>query len=132
MVKFPKVVAPQKFEGFLKEIEDLKVPERANIAWLKSVGYTSSNDQAFLRVLQFIGFLDSSRKPTGKWELFRDKDTSRQVLADAIMKGYSALYFAGADTRRANVMIFHKAPPLWRTVLTMLVGGVGLIVRFLQ
>ena len=25
-------------------------------------------------------------------------------------------------------MIFHKAPPLWRTVLTMLVGGVGLIV----
>ena len=24
-------------------------------------------------------------------------------------------------------MIFHKAPPLWRTLLTMLFGGVGLI-----
>ena len=92
MSDYPYVAVPNKLKTFLEDIKRLGVPERVNRNWLKTVGYTSSNDLSIPRVLEFIEFVDASRKPTEKWMRFRDRERSGAVLAVAILQGYSALY----------------------------------------
>ena len=84
MSNYPYVAVPNKLKTFLEDIKRLGVPERVNSNWLKTIGYTSSNDLSIPRVLEFIEFVDASRKPTEKWMQFRDKDLSGAVLAAAI------------------------------------------------
>lgn len=103
MAAFPYVIVPTKLKSFLEEIRRLGIPETANSTWLKTIGYTSSNDLAISRVMEFIGFVDGSRKPTDKWGSFRDRDISGIVLAAAIKEGYSALYDVHPDAHlRSN------------------------------
>ncbi len=92
MSAFPYVIVPTKLKSFLEEIRRLGIPDTANSTWLKTVGYTSSNDLAIPRVMEFIGFVDVSRRPTERWKRFRDTNESGKVLAAAIKEGYSALY----------------------------------------
>ena len=92
MAEFQFVTVPNKLAAFLEEIKRVGIPETASMSWLKEIGFTSSSDQSFPRILQFIGFVDSSRKPTEKWRQFRDKSQSGKVIAAAILEGYSKLY----------------------------------------
>ena len=90
MVDFPYVAVPNRLKSFLEEIKRLGIPEKASGSWLKTVGYTSSNDTSIPKVLENIGFIDVSRKPTDKWKSYRDRRHSGIVLAAAIREGYSA------------------------------------------
>ncbi len=92
MSDYPYVAVTNKLKTFLGDIQRLGVPERVNRTWLKTIGYTSSNDQSIPRVLEFIELVDTSRKPTEKWMQFRNRDLSGTVLAAAIREAYSALY----------------------------------------
>lgn len=92
MTRFPYAKAPKKLESFLRDIQRFGKPEKASNKWLKSSGYTSSNDASMLSVLQFIGFLDSSRIPTDAWQSYRDQSKSKHVLANSILHGYSMLF----------------------------------------
>ncbi len=92
MAEFQYVAVPNKLAAFLEEIKSVGIPETASMGWLKAIGFTSSSHQSFPRVLQSIGFVDSSRKPTEKWRQFRDKSQSGKVIAAAIEEGYSKLY----------------------------------------
>ena len=92
MTEFPSVVAPNRLKTLLQKIVSVRVPPRVSMDWLESVGYTSSNDRAFPKALEFIGFLDSSRKPTERWTQYLDSRISGSVLADAIRESYSPLY----------------------------------------
>ncbi|MDE0610943.1 MAG: DUF5343 domain-containing protein [Anaerolineaceae bacterium] len=103
MSTFPYVVVQAKLKSFLGEIKRLGVPETANSNWLRTIGYTSSNDLSIPKVLEFIGLVDSSRKPTDKWREFRDENNSGTVLAAAIREGYSALYQIHPDAHERRV-----------------------------
>ena len=103
MSVFPYVIVPTKLKSFLQEIRRLGIPETANSNWVKTVGYTSSNDLAIPRVLEFIGFVDVSRRPTVRWKKFRDTKESGRVLAAAIQEGYSALYQVHPDAHLRSV-----------------------------
>jgi hypothetical protein len=83
--------------GSLKEYlqklksKELSVPEKVNREYLKSVGYTSSNDFPIIRVLQSIGFIDKSDTPLQSLRDFRTQK-SGQVMADALRKAYEDLF----------------------------------------
>lgn len=97
MTSFPYVKVQSKLVSFLEDIQRLGIPEKVSQNWLKTVGYTSSNDISIPRVLEYIGFLDMSRKPTDIWKNFRDRSSSGVVLAAAIREGYKALYEVHPD-----------------------------------
>lgn len=112
MPNFPYAKSPAKLEGFLQDIQRSGKPETVSNKWLKSCGYTSSNDVSMINVLQFIGFVDTSRVPTDAWQAFRDQDKSRHVLALYIRDSYSALFehYPDADTRSpADLSNFFRA-----------------------
>ena len=111
MPEFPYVAVPNKLKSFLEDIKLLGIPENVSGSWLKTVGYTSSNDTSIPKVMEFVDFIDSSRKPTEKWRLFRDDKSSGFVLADAIKEGYSTLYQVYPDAHQrseADLMNFFR------------------------
>ena len=101
MTSFPYAHSPNKLEDLLRSVQSVGVPEKASTKWLKSTGFTSSNDVSMIRVLKFIGLLDSSSVPTEIWQSYRDRDKARMVLAASIRNGYSDLFdhFPDADAR---------------------------------
>ena len=101
MSSFPYAKSPTKLEGFFNSIQRDGKPDKASNKWLKSSGYKSSNDVSMINVLQFIGFVDTSRVPTDSWQAFRDRGRSRLVLANCIREGYSSVFehYPDADTR---------------------------------
>jgi hypothetical protein len=82
---------PGKLEELLSKIHEIGVPDKVTYNWLESIGFKSSNDRTLVRVLQFIDFIDESRKPTALWTEYRGRNW-RKVLAKGIQSGYDELF----------------------------------------
>jgi len=101
MEKAPYTPSPKNVKKFFKDIQTLGIPSIVNQPYLKSIKYTSSYDNPLVGVCKFLGFVDSTGKPTDVWTGFRDKDKAPKVMADAIKATYDELYqtFPNADKR---------------------------------
>lgn len=89
-VKYPYVMGTDKFVGFLQKIPDIGMPDKFTLKNLKSLGYTSSNDERFMSALRFIGFLDTNGVPSSLWKEARGHLGA--ALAKGIRSGYSDLF----------------------------------------
>src|SRR4051794_29589872 len=100
MAEFVYTTVPGKIKPLLGKLREAGVPQKATVQWLKSVGFTSSNDASLLGILKFIGFTDQSGVPTSKWTQYRGANYKR-ILGDAIREGYSELFavYPDADQR---------------------------------
>ncbi len=88
---YPTVLKTGALKDVFTKIVKTGVPTKFTVEHLKSLGYTSSNDQPIIAALKFIGFLDASGIPTDKYKSYRGKDGSI-VLAQGIKTGYSDLF----------------------------------------
>jgi hypothetical protein len=85
----------------------LAFPAKVTGAWLKTIGFTSSNDSSLIGVLKFIGFIDQGGIPTAVWTAFRGSK-HKAILGEAIRKGYAELYAVYPDAhRRSNTDLSH-------------------------
>lgn len=102
MPDYPYTTVPGKIEPLLGKIREVGVPPKATVKWLKSVGFTSSNDSGLLPVLRYIGFIDQAGTPTDVWRNYRGAN-HQKVLASAIRDGYSELFsvYPDANARSA-------------------------------
>lgn len=91
MAEFPYTTVPGKLGSLLDKIRHTGVPPKATLAWLKSLGFTSSNDATVLPILKFIGLCDQSGVPTDAWKHYRGGQHGA-VLAGCIQNGYSELF----------------------------------------
>ena len=96
MADFAYTTVPGKIKPLLAKLREVGVPPKATVQWLKSLGFTSSNDATLLGILKFIAFIDASGVPTPKWAAYRGADY-RKVLADAIRTGYADLFAVYPD-----------------------------------
>jgi len=103
MADYPYTTVTGKIMPILSKIREVGVPPKATVQWLKSVGFTSSNDASLLTVMRFIGFIDTSGVPTEAWKKYRGAQHG-QVLANAIRQGYSDLFsvYPDANNRTAT------------------------------
>ena len=96
MAEFAYTTVPGKIGPLLEKIRKVGIPTKATVQWLKSVGFTSSNDGTLLGVIKVVGFVDASGIPTSVWSGFRGAKY-KQVLADAIKTGYDDLFAVYPD-----------------------------------
>jgi hypothetical protein len=93
VMSFTYAIKTGALKEFLQKVKskELGVPDKVNRDYLKSIGYTSSNDLPIIRVLKSIGFIDKSNIPT---QYFRDFRTERsgQVMVAGLRKAYSELF----------------------------------------
>jgi hypothetical protein len=71
MAEFTYLTNPAKIREFLLKIKTVGVPEKVTNNYLVSVGFKSSNDRALITVLKSLKFVDSSGKPTTRWQHYR-------------------------------------------------------------
>jgi hypothetical protein len=84
------VNSPDKLEKLIKKLQDIGTPDKFDIKKLKSLGYTSSNDQRLLVALKFVGLFDDKGVPTLLWKEFRTKPEA--AIAMGVKKGYVELF----------------------------------------
>ena len=89
----------QMFEA----IQKAQVPSRFTNEFLKTLGFKSSNDRAFINVLKGLGLLDSSSAPTKAYSDYRDKHISKHVLAQQIRIAYQGLFMADENAQNLGL-----------------------------
>lgn len=77
---------------FFNALHEAEAPERFSNKFLEHLGFTSTNDRAFITILKELGFLDSDAKPKEMYYQFLDRSQSEKVLAQAIREAYSDLF----------------------------------------
>jgi hypothetical protein len=92
MAEYPYVKVQEKLKKYLQHIQTAGIPTKVSQEYLKSAGFTSSNDLKILGVLRSIGFIDNSGTPSEDYKNYRNTRIASQVLGDAIKQGYSELF----------------------------------------
>jgi hypothetical protein len=107
MPEYAYTTVTGKIKSLLEKIRGVGVPPKVTNAWLKTVGFTSSNDTTLIGVLRFIGLIDQSGVPTGRWTAYRGAN-HKAVLGEAIRSGYAELYAVYPDAHaRSNMELQH-------------------------
>lgn len=101
MADYPSTLVNAKFQTFFGKVRTAGVPSPADIKWLKSHGFTSSNDRRLLTILRFLDFVDDKGLPTDKWTAYRSKDGDK-ALGHAIIEAYKELYEYIPEAHKAS------------------------------
>lgn len=88
-------------------IRSAGVPERVTFEFLKTLGFTSSNDRPIISVLKAIGFLDGTGTPTAAYRAYRDQSRSAKVLAEALRTAYSDIFLANTKAHELPTEKLH-------------------------
>lgn len=107
MGDFTYTTVPGKIKPLLDKLRQVGVPPKASVQWLKTIGFTSSNDTTLLGILKAIALADSSGVPTSAWTQYRGAH-HRKVLGEAIRSGYAELFAVYPDAwQRTNTELEH-------------------------
>ena len=63
----PYLLTNKRIPDLLQKIQTAAVPQRFTFEFLKKLGFSSSNDRAFVSLLKKLGFLDPSAAPTARY-----------------------------------------------------------------
>ena len=92
MAEYPYINTPTALKDFVRDIPDRGMPDGVTKKYLDSLGLKSSNHRAIGGILEFIGFVDQSRKPTERYQHFRARARQGSVMAQALRESYSELF----------------------------------------
>jgi hypothetical protein len=107
MVDYAYTTVTGKIKQLLTKIRSVGVPPKVTLAWLRTIGFTSSNDSTLIGVIKFIGLIDASNIPTGVWTAYRGAN-HRTVLGEAIRTGYADLFAVYPDANaRSTTELSH-------------------------
>jgi hypothetical protein len=92
MAKFPYTPNPKNVTEFFSKMQSVGVPSKVDIGYLKSIGFTSSNDRYLVGVVKSLGFATGNGSPTDRWQTYRIKATAGSTMASAIKDTYKKLF----------------------------------------
>lgn len=81
----------------LDAIQKAGVPDVFNLDFLKDLGFTSSNDRPVIKVLKYLGMIDSSGRPQNTYREFVNHTKAKGVLAGRIRSAFDDLYLSDKD-----------------------------------
>jgi len=107
MAEYAYTTVTGKIKPLLEKVRTVGVPQKITEAWLKTLGFRSTNDRTLIGVLKFIGLADQTGIPTPRWSAYRGAN-HRTVLGEAIRSGYADLYAVYPDAHsRSNTDLLH-------------------------
>jgi hypothetical protein len=93
----------KELQHMFEAIEKAQVPPRFTYDFLRSLGFKSTNDRAFINVLKGLGLLDSNSVPTPAYREYRDSRAAKQVLARQLRHAYEGLFLADENAQDLTV-----------------------------
>ncbi len=102
MIDYPYMLSNNKIAPIIEKIQQAARPQKFTIEVLRNLGFTSTNDRAFIPLFKKLGFLANDGVPTALYDQLKDINCSKGVLAVQIRELYSELYSINTE--------IHKAP----------------------
>jgi hypothetical protein len=90
----PYMPSVANLHRILDAIQKAGVPEVFNLDFLKDLGFTSSNDRSLIKLLKYLGMLDSSGRPQQAYRDFVDHTKAKAVLAARLRMAFDDLYLS--------------------------------------
>jgi hypothetical protein len=102
----PYMPSVTNLHRILDKIQNAGVPEVFNLDFLRDLGFTSSQDRAFPKLLKYLGLLDQAGKPQSSYRAFMDQTQAKAVLAGRLKVAYDDLFLADreANTKTATAL----------------------------
>lgn len=88
-----------RITDMLEAVRRVEVPDRFSNELLRRLGFTSSHDRPFIRLLKILRFLDDSGIPSQRYREYRDTRRSGTVLAEALREAYADVFFQHPDAQ---------------------------------
>lgn len=88
----PYMMSVKNLHKILDSIQNAAAPTAFGVDFLKDLGFTSSNDRGVIKLLKYLGMLDSSGKPQPSYREFMDHTKARVVLAQRLRSAYDDLF----------------------------------------
>jgi hypothetical protein len=92
----------RNFQDIMKKIVEETPPEKFTIAYLKHLGFKSSNDYRVIRLLKDIGFLTESGNPTHIYYVYRIPYLSRRLLGNIVIEMYEDIFLLLEEPKRKD------------------------------
>lgn len=102
MTDYPYMLSNNKIAPIISKIQQAARPPKFTIEVLRSLGFTSTNDRAFIPLAKKLGFLADDGTPTALYDQLKDKTTAKTVLATQIKSLYSELYAINVEIHKAS------------------------------
>lgn len=100
-MEYPHTKTVKSIPRLFEEIRKVTVPSKVTVTYLKSIGFTSSNDSYLVGLLKGIDFINGTGVPTERWKQYRGADP-RKAMADAVRVGYASLFATYPDAHRRD------------------------------
>lgn len=101
--EIPYMPSVTNLSKILDAIQRAGAPDAFGLDFLKDLGFTSSNDRAVIKLLKFLGFLETSGKPTTAYKEFMDQNRAKAVLAIRLRKAYDDLFLSDKEAQSQSV-----------------------------
>ncbi len=97
------LVTTKNFEAVFNAIQGAKAPDRFTQKFLENLGFTSSNDRLYIKLLKALRFVDESGVPGQRYFDFLDQSQARAVLGEAIAEAYSDLFLVNREAYKMSL-----------------------------
>lgn len=98
----PYMASVTNVPAILDRMRGAGTPPRFTHDFLKaSLGFASSSDRAFIKILKQLNFLDADGTPTSRYNEFKGSN-GNQALAKGLRDGWSSLFLADQNIHTKN------------------------------
>lgn len=101
MIEYPYMLSNNKISQIFDKIKGAAVPERFTVEFLRKLGFTSTNDRAFIPLLKKLGFLTADGVPTEYYSQLKETKFGF-VLAERVKELYVDLFLLDTSINTAQ------------------------------
>lgn len=102
MTDYPYMISNNKIAPIVAKIQQAARPAKFTQEVLKNLGFTSTNDRAFIPLFKKLGFLMEDGTPSALYDQLKDATSTATILGVQIKSLYADLYAINTE--------IHKAP----------------------
>jgi hypothetical protein len=99
---YPYMVSNNKMGPIFEKIKTAARPSKFTNEFLKTIGFTSSNDRAIIPLLRRLGFITDDGTPTSSYDKLKDNTQNKHVIGERMKDLYSDLYTVDENIHSAS------------------------------
>jgi len=99
---YPYVLVNGKIGKLLETIGNAAKPSRFSYEFLRTIGFGSSNDRAFVSLFRHLGLVTENGAPTASYDEIRDPTRRPYALGDLIKQAYADLFAINTNIHKAS------------------------------
>ena len=96
------LASTKNIPALFQKIIEGTAPDKFTIAHLRGIGFSSSNDNAFIPLLKELGFLTDDGTPTQRYHEYRNRAKSKSIMAQSLREAYSELFHINEKPSEAD------------------------------